>query len=180
MVCVQASMEETSKEARFLPVRQKMKPTKQKSLKQELSAITDARNGTPTDHLRCAETLQKIVGNILAHPFDPKYRTIRTSAAPFQKHVAPFPSALNFLRSVGFVTRVVEFREVITIEGADDIASIQQKLEEAQRVLAEMIASFHERDERHKKEEERRKNEDEVERQRILQIIEDNKQRRKG
>ncbi|CAI5734658.1 unnamed protein product [Peronospora farinosa] len=46
--------------------------------------------------------LYKIVTNIIAHPLDVKFRSIRKANQLFNGHIARFPECLEFLRALGF------------------------------------------------------------------------------
>ncbi|OWY91945.1 hypothetical protein PHMEG_00039243 [Phytophthora megakarya] len=46
--------------------------------------------------------LHKIVSNIISHPADAKFRSIRKANRLFDGQVAPFPEALEFLLALGF------------------------------------------------------------------------------
>jgi len=52
---------------------------------------------------QCIATLVKLIGNILQHPDEPKYRKLRTSNEALRARVFSVPAAMDFLRSAGFV-----------------------------------------------------------------------------
>ncbi len=50
-----------------------------------------------------AETLFKIVQNLVAHPEDPAFRVLKRSSNAFSAKLSPAMGAVRFLRAVGFV-----------------------------------------------------------------------------
>lgn len=46
--------------------------------------------------------LHKIVANIIGHPGEAKYRSIRKTNRVFESHVGRLPECLEFLRALGF------------------------------------------------------------------------------
>ncbi|TYZ65236.1 hypothetical protein PybrP1_012332 [[Pythium] brassicae (nom. inval.)] len=51
---------------------------------------------------RAGSLLHKILSNVVAHPAEDKFRSIRKANRLFEAHVAQFPECLEFLRAVGF------------------------------------------------------------------------------
>ncbi|KAF1320497.1 Protein involved in sister chromatid separation and/or segregation, partial [Globisporangium splendens] len=54
---------------------------------------------------KAVSLLDKILLNVMQHPTEPKFKSIRKSNKLFGAHVALFPEALEFLRAVGFEDR---------------------------------------------------------------------------
>lgn len=50
-----------------------------------------------------AETLFKIVQNLVAHPEDPAFRVLKRSSNAFSAKLSPAMGAVRFLRAIGFV-----------------------------------------------------------------------------
>ena len=48
------------------------------------------------------QTLHTLITNILSHPAEDKYRSIRLANATFQKRCGRFPSSISLLRGIGF------------------------------------------------------------------------------
>jgi hypothetical protein len=51
---------------------------------------------------KAASLLHRIVSNIIAHPSDAKFRSIRKANRLFEGQVARFPECLDFLLALGF------------------------------------------------------------------------------
>ncbi len=75
-----------------------------------IQCITQADNVTK-EKLDCLETLHTVLDNIITSPSEAKFRTLRTSNTLFQSKIAKVSSGVDFLRNMGFKTKVVEFRE---------------------------------------------------------------------
>lgn len=58
---------------------------------------------------RAGSLLHKILSNIVAHPSDDKFRSIRKANKLFESQVAKFPECLEFLLAVGFEDQVEKF-----------------------------------------------------------------------
>jgi len=91
-------MEEKKKtKGSALPVKPIERINKMRELMVELKKSTDDRKTV------AFQTLQKIVGNIVAMPENPKYRTINLDNPAIQDRISRFPEAIEFLRTAGFV-----------------------------------------------------------------------------
>ncbi|CEG39608.1 Protein involved in sister chromatid separation and/or segregation [Plasmopara halstedii] len=58
---------------------------------------------------KAATLLYKIVSNIISHPNDAKFRSIRKTNRLFEGQVARFPECLDFLRALGFEDQFDKF-----------------------------------------------------------------------
>ncbi len=90
-------MEEKKSKGLALPVKPIEKINKMRDLMVDLKKKTDDRKTI------AFQTLQKIVGNIVAMPDNPKYRGIKLDNPAIQDRIGRFPEALEFLRIAGFV-----------------------------------------------------------------------------
>lgn len=90
-------MEEKKSKGSALPVKPIEKINKMRELMVGLKRKSDDRKTI------AFQTLQKIVGNIVAMPENPKYRSIKLDNPAIQDRLARFPEALEFLQIAGFV-----------------------------------------------------------------------------
>lgn len=88
--------EEKKNTGSALPVKPVEKIQKMRQLMVDLKKNPDERKTT------AFQTLQKIIGNIVAMPENPKYRTIKLDNAAIQDRIGRFCEALEFLRTAGF------------------------------------------------------------------------------
>lgn len=51
---------------------------------------------------KAVSLLHKILSNIVTHPLEEKFRSIRKTNRVFESYVGAFPECLEFLRAVGF------------------------------------------------------------------------------
>ena len=61
------------------------------------------RNEDPEVFRLATETLFKVLQNLVAHPDEPKYRSLPRSSAAFADKLAKAKGAVRFLKAVGFV-----------------------------------------------------------------------------
>jgi hypothetical protein len=78
------------------------------------------------------ETLNKLVGNVVAQPDNPKFRTIKLENLAIQKRVGKFPEAIEFLQIAGF--RLQD--SVMTMDEGDTcLPTLQSALESLDSAL---------------------------------------------
>lgn len=78
------------------------------------------------------ETLNKLVGNVVAQPDNPKFRTIKLENPAIQKRVGKFPEAIEFLQVAGF--RLQD--SVLTMDEGDTcLPTLQSALESLDSAL---------------------------------------------
>lgn len=79
-----------------LPVKPIEKVNKMRDLMVNMKKNPDERKTTGF------QTLQKIVGNVVAMPENPKFRSINLDNPAIQDRIGRFPEAIEFLRTAGF------------------------------------------------------------------------------
>ena len=67
-----------------------------------LDLVRSLRAEAGPDFDAALSTAATLLENILEHPAEEKYRTVRKSNAAFQRRLGRFPSGLALLRAVGF------------------------------------------------------------------------------
>ena len=72
----------------------------QPTVEEAVSILLTNNHGTFS---AATETLFEVVKNLLAHPDDPKFRSLKRSSNAFSMKLAPAKGAVRFLRAVGFV-----------------------------------------------------------------------------
>lgn len=58
---------------------------------------------------KAVSILYKILSNIVQHPLEEKFRSIRKTNRVFESHVGAYPECLAFLRAVGFEDQAEKF-----------------------------------------------------------------------
>ena len=96
-----------------------------------LSMVADAREG---EWQQCAPVLSKLLGNILANPGEPKYRTIRTTNAKIASCLAT-RGARAVLVGVGFV----EAGEQLTLPDDAPTTAVQAGLDGLEALNAQRL-----------------------------------------
>jgi len=79
----------------------------------------------PVTFQAATETLFKIVQNVLQHPDEAKYRTLRRKATAFAQKVGAAKGGVRFLRAVGFVDEGEGDEAALTLPAGADTALIQ-------------------------------------------------------
>lgn len=82
--------------------------------------------------LAAIETILKLVGNIIDHPSEPKYRKFRSNNPGISKKVLSCPGGQDLLVALGFRTKVFEFEEHWV---AEDSPILMRALSEAMQPL---------------------------------------------
>jgi hypothetical protein len=65
---------------------------------------------TEQAEVECVKTLERIVRNVLSDPTNLKYRQIKADNPKFQQHVSRWPSAVQLMAWLGFVTESNTFK----------------------------------------------------------------------
>jgi len=89
--------------------------------------------------ITCVTTCGKYMGNIVAHPLDPKFHTIKLENKAFLSRVNAVPGGKALLLAVGFV----EKEETLFLEAPDleKLRSGAERMQEAARALAEGVGT---------------------------------------
>ena len=87
------------------------------------------------------QLLRRLLGNVLAHPDEPKYRRVRLSNPKLSAVLAPSPAALRVLRLGGFTA--VDDGEHVEIgdAAAHDASRLNLALEAVQKAEADLAAA---------------------------------------
>ena len=85
-----------------------MSPPNRKRVSGRMATLQEAgelllRNEDPEVFRLATETLFKVLQNLVAHPDEPKYRSLPRSSAAFADKLAKAKGAVRFLKAVGFV-----------------------------------------------------------------------------
>ena len=81
-------------------------------LEQAISNVADADKAAA---IQCISTCGKYMGNIVAHPLDPKFHTIKLENKAFASRVDAVAGGKAILLAVGFVTK----DETLVLENPD-------------------------------------------------------------
>ena len=90
--------------------------------------------GPPSDGERRREavrTLGKVISNIIAHPMDEKYRTLKKANAAFQRRLGGVPGASECLSALGFQDRGEQWVLVATASGWERLLSARSAVDRA-------------------------------------------------
>jgi hypothetical protein len=109
--------------------------------------------------LQAIEVLDKIAGNILSNPSEPKYARIRANNPSISRKVLHFPGGSDILIAIGFKTTVADFEEYWVCDASTTqlrilgdarelfsryCALLETKVESAAKVRQERLAGLNE------------------------------------
>mmetsp|Transcript_15186 Transcript_15186/g.39242 ORF Transcript_15186/g.39242 Transcript_15186/m.39242 type:complete len:276 (-) Transcript_15186:250-1077(-) len=107
---------------------------------EEMSEKLDLNN--KHEYATCVETMQKMLGNVLANPSEPKYRKIRSSNPNFVAKVYSCKGAPELFQLAGFKDTVEE--GFLVLPDATDLAPLQKAI----NTLASHVATRKEKEEK--------------------------------
>src|SRR4051812_33674971 len=94
-------------------------PLRHELVKEHLTTTLLSKH-PPSVVLQTLSTISTLVTNILEHPDEPKYRSVRFSNRLVRATVCEVDGARKFLQRCGFYERVLEFEERFVFEGEVD------------------------------------------------------------
>lgn len=125
--------------------------------------------------LAAIETALKLANNVVEHPDDPKFRKFRSNNPSISKKLLRCPGGQDLLLALGWRTKVMEFEEYWVADDAGDAPMLVCALAESVQVLERYRALMHTKVEHNAKiRREKLANQNE-ERLRTLQAIEEDK-----